>query len=224
MITKSLLQVAILLPILVVLLLVPAGQYDWAMGWVFLGSYLTGIFFSALLPVFAHRDLAVERREPPPGAKSWDKRLLDLYYLFSLVLTLPLAGLDKRFGWSPPMHIGVQLVAMIPFLLGYVLSCWAMAVNPFFSALVRIQEDRGHRVITSGPYRFVRHPAYLGWITTTLTSALVLGSLWALIPAACAAAVLVVRTILEDRTLVEELDGYGEYANQVRYRLLPGIW
>jgi protein-S-isoprenylcysteine O-methyltransferase Ste14 len=99
-----------------------------------------------------------------------------------------------------------------------------MLTNEFFSRDVRIQEDRGHAVVSDGPYRLVRHPGYAGFIVATLATPLVLGSLWALIPAALATAGLVVRTALEDRTLKEELDGYREFAQQTRYRLLPGIW
>jgi protein-S-isoprenylcysteine O-methyltransferase Ste14 len=221
---RALLQVAVLLPILTVLLFVPAGQLDWTMGWIFVGAYLAGLFLSTLLAALAHRDLAMERMEPPQGAKEWDRKLLNLYHLLSLLVLLPLAGFDRRFRWSPRMHGGIPLAAMVVLIMGYSLAGWAMVVNPFFSAVVRIQSDRGHRVVSSGPCRYARHPAYVGWIAMTLASAFVLGSVWALIPSVCAVAVLVVRTALEDRALLEELDEYGEYAQRVRYRLLPGVW
>jgi protein-S-isoprenylcysteine O-methyltransferase Ste14 len=109
-------------------------------------------------------------------------------------------------------------------LLAYLLGAWAMAVNEHFELLVRIQTDRGHRVVTSGPYRIVRHPGYLAAIVGGLTSPLILGSLWAFAPVVAGALLFTARTALEDRTLREELAGYQEYAARTRHRLLPGIW
>ena len=117
------------------------------------------------------------------------------------------------------------LAIVIAAVLGYVvIGVWSMAANAFFSMIVSIQKDRGHTVVTDGPYRYVRHPGYAGSILFTIATPLVLGSLWAFIPCGLAAALFVVRTALEDRTLQEELPGYKEYAQQTRYRLLPGIW
>jgi protein-S-isoprenylcysteine O-methyltransferase Ste14 len=109
-------------------------------------------------------------------------------------------------------------------LLSQGLFTWAMVSNPFFSTMVRIQTDRGQTVATGGPYRWVRHPGYVGYILSAVSTALLLGSLWALVPAVLTGVLLVVRTALEDRTLLEELEGYEEYARQVRYRLVPGVW
>ncbi|MBU0705027.1 MAG: isoprenylcysteine carboxylmethyltransferase family protein, partial [Chloroflexi bacterium] len=104
------------------------------------------------------------------------------------------------------------------------LFTWGMTANKFFSTSVRIQEERGHTVASEGPYRYVRHPGYVGYIIALFATALALGSLWALVPAVLATCLFVVRTALEDRTLQKELAGYKEYAQQVRYRLLPGVW
>ena len=101
---------------------------------------------------------------------------------------------------------------------------WAMMTNSFFSALVRIQRDRGHAVVSRGPYRFVRHPGYVGYITFTLATPVALGTLWGLIPAVLVSLGMVIRTALEDRTLREELPGYEDFASQVRFRLVPGVW
>jgi len=109
-------------------------------------------------------------------------------------------------------------------VLGQGLFTWGMVSNKFFSTAVRIQTDRDHTVASGGPYRYVRHPGYVGYITASFATALALGSLWALIPAGLTMCLLVVRTALEDQTLQDELDGYKEYAQQVRYRLLPGVW
>jgi protein-S-isoprenylcysteine O-methyltransferase Ste14 len=110
------------------------------------------------------------------------------------------------------------------FLLGQALFLWAKRVNPFFSSVARIQSDRGHSVCREGPYRFCRHPGYLGGLIFGLTTPLVLGSYWALIPQGLAAMLLVGRTFLEDRMLMTDLLWYAEYAEVVRFRLVPGIW
>jgi protein-S-isoprenylcysteine O-methyltransferase Ste14 len=109
-------------------------------------------------------------------------------------------------------------------MAGMLLVSWAMASNKFFSTTVRIQDDRGQTVTSSGPYRLVRHPGYVGFLVSNLATPLLLGSLWALIPAVVLEALVVVRTALEDRTLQAELGGYRDYARRVRYRLLPGVW
>jgi protein-S-isoprenylcysteine O-methyltransferase Ste14 len=134
------------------------------------------------------------------------------------------AGLDKRFGWTGGLPVGIHFAGAVLFLLGLGLFSWAMISNAHFSTVARVRQDRGHAVCTRGPYQFVRHPGYLGAIVQSLAVPLILGSLWALIPGALAAVLMVARTALEDRTLQEELDGYEEYTHQVRYRLLPGIW
>ena len=109
-------------------------------------------------------------------------------------------------------------------MFGYSFSSWAMISNPFFSGTVRIQEERGHIVATSGPYRYIRHPGYSGWILANLATPVALGSLWGLVPGVLAAILFVIRTSKEDQTLQEELDGYQAYSEQVHYRLVPGIW
>jgi protein-S-isoprenylcysteine O-methyltransferase Ste14 len=135
------------------------------------------------------------------------------------------AGLDVgRLHWSDTVPLWSQIAALLGFALSFALSIWAMMTNNFYSRVVRIQRDRGQYVVTQGPYRFVRHPSYIGSIFSWVCAALVLGSWLALMPAVLIAAMLVVRTALEDRTLQAELDGYREYAQRVRYRLLPGIW
>ena len=218
------LQVIVLLPILAALLFIPAGRLDWVMAWILLGVYLAGLFVTSLLAALIDPELARERRKAPQGAKSWDKLLIHLSNLLFFLVMLPLSGLDKRFGWSPQVHLAVQIIALVGFVLGYGLVGWAMASNRFFSAIVRIQDNRGHVVASGGPYRYVRHPGYVGMITMLLVAPLVLGSLWALLPAGLAALLYVVRTAMEDKTLHEELAGYAEYARRVRYRLLPGVW
>jgi protein-S-isoprenylcysteine O-methyltransferase Ste14 len=136
-----------------------------------------------------------------------------------------IACLDVRFSWATPFPLWLQIIGLIFAIIGYdVVVVWAMIANAYFTAIIRIQEDRQHTVATGGPYRFVRHPGYVGTILCYLATPFLLGSVWALIPAIFASIVLIVRTALEDETLQEELPGYKEYTQQTRYRLIPGIW
>jgi protein-S-isoprenylcysteine O-methyltransferase Ste14 len=145
----------------------------------------------------------------------------------SLLLVQPVAfmvaGLDERFGWTD-VPLLLQLLAALLLVLANALVVWAMASNRFFAVTVRIQEERGHDVVTQGAYRLVRHPAYLAFLLMGLATPPLLDSWWAAIPALLGSAGMVVRTALEDRTLRRELPGYEAYAEQVRYRLLPGVW
>jgi protein-S-isoprenylcysteine O-methyltransferase Ste14 len=134
------------------------------------------------------------------------------------------AGLDHRHNWSSEFPLWLIMIGFILIALGYAFAAWALAENRFFSSVVRIQTDRGHVVCDTGPYRFVRHPGYAGNIPPLFGIVLALGSVWALLPAAAALIITVIRTALEDRTLQEELPGYRDYARRVHYRLIPGIY
>jgi protein-S-isoprenylcysteine O-methyltransferase Ste14 len=134
------------------------------------------------------------------------------------------AGLDALFGWSPPFSLPVKILALLIILAGYTLGSYALIENRFFSGMVRIQTDRGHQVVSSGPYSWMRHPGYAGALLTYLATPFFLDSRWAFLPAMFITIVLVIRTSLEDKVLQDELDGYRDYARQVRYRLLPGVW
>ena len=137
---------------------------------------------------------------------------------------LAVAGLDKRFGWSPQLALWISLAAFAVAILGFAFSTWALMENRYFSSVVRIQTDHDHTVCNSGPYQYVRHPGYAGGLIWYLMTPLILGSQWAYIPTIFVAALTVLRTSLEDKTLHAELPGYEEYAGQTRYRLIPGIW
>lgn len=210
-------------------LFIPAGTLNWAMGWALVGIYAVWVAATALILIPNNPELLVERATRKKGNKTWDTVILSIVGLTTIAKHI-LAGLDVRWGWTPQalpagqMPLALQMAALVVAALGYALGTWAMAANAFFSKVVRIQADRGHAVATGGPYRYVRHPGYIGTIAFELATPIVLGSLWALIPGGLAALLFVVRTALEDRTLQEELDGYTEYAARVRYRLLPGIW
>lgn len=200
-----------------------AGTFNWLGAWVYLGLYVLGILINGLLLLRINPELIAERAQVRPDTKDWDRIVTRLALLFTVSMFV-VSGLDQRFGWSPAIPLGLWLVIVVIFSLSSAFSSWAMIANAYFSTTVAIQKDRGHSVVTGGPYRLVRHPAYSGWLINTLVTPLVLGSLWALIPAALQVINLVVRTALEDRTLQEELEGYRAYSGKVRYRLAPGIW
>ncbi len=222
-IVRRLIQIGFLVLIQAVALFGAAWRLDWVEGWAYIGLYLAFIALNAVWMLPRHAELVAERAEIKEGAKSWDKVIGLLNGVFGPAILL-MAGFDEHWGWTPRFAAALQVVAFIVMALGYILFAWAMASNKFFSSVVRIQQDRGHTVQAGGPYRFVRHPAYIGTIVAGLAIPVMLGSLWAFIPAALLAILYVVRTALEDRTLHAELAGYAEYARQVRYRLLPGVW
>jgi protein-S-isoprenylcysteine O-methyltransferase Ste14 len=157
------------------------------------------------------------------NAKPWDKVIAPLLSL-GVMLALIVAGLDALYSWTPPFSLTAKVIALLVILLGYALGSWALIENRFFSGVVRIQTDRGHYVVDTGPYQFVRHPGYSGAVWTYLLTPVFLNSLWSFIPIVLTLIVLVIRTALEDKTLQEELPGYKEYTRHTRYRLLPGIW
>ena len=161
------------------------------------------------------------RRE---GSKLWDEILMRTCNLTLLLVVPVVAGLDiGRFHWSS-LDIHFAIVGFILLIVSAVLINWAMVVNPYFEPTVRIQKDRGHKVITSGPYKIIRHPGYLAGILFSLSIPLIIGSLVTFIPSGIYTLLMMIRTWLEDRTLNKELDGYSEYAKRVKYRLFPGIW
>ena len=207
------------------ILFLAAGTVDWIWGWAQLIVLAAFLAAHPLLLVPINPELLAERERGfrDEGVKPWDKWIAGLAAGAILPLWV-VAGLDVRFDWTGGMPIALHVGGLLANVLGYALFLWAMVSNAYFAEGVRIQEERGHKVATEGPYRCVRHPGYAGAIVSGLATPFLLGSLWALIPAAISAVLYAVRTALEDKTLVEELPGYSEYAQQTRFRLLPGIW
>ena len=220
---KGLVMLVVTLVILGAILFGSAGRLDWVMGWAFIGILMACVMVNIVVLVKTNPDVIEERMSRPKDVKRWDVVLSSILGVFVLA-ALPLAGLDKRFGWSPPVAPALQVAGLALVVVGDLLFLWAMGVNKFCSKLVRIQKERGHHVITTGPYRYVRHPGYVGWSMLAAAMPLVLGSLWTFIPVGLAICLTVVRTVLEDRTLKDELDGYKDYARRVRYKLVPGVW
>lgn len=209
------------LVLLIVITFIIAGRINYWQGWIFNGI---NVLFLVLSYLLLPSELIRERVKPEKGMKRWDK----IYYIISTPLffaILIVSVLDGgRFNWEPRISFFTMIVGIVVFIIGQILVLWAKKVNRFFSSVVRIQKERGQTVCKDGPYRLVRHPGYLGGLLYTIVTPLVLGSLWGLIPAVIALVVVFVRTRLEDETLRRELAGYTEYAGEIRYRLLPGIW
>lgn len=209
--------------LLIALVIVPAGRIEWALGWIFIAVLIAAFGLSALLVARVNPIIFRARSRFQPGTKKWDLILVAAILLASFI-AIPVASLDAgRMGWSS-VPSWVVLIAYVLLVGGIAVTAWAQAVNPFFEPGVRIQTERAQRVITSGPYRLVRHPGYIAAIAIFIGFPLALASWWGLLPAALAIALLVVRTGLEDRLLQGELPGYADYARQTRYRLVPGIW
>jgi protein-S-isoprenylcysteine O-methyltransferase Ste14 len=213
-------------------LLIPAVLFvcGWDLRWWQAWLYSLLIFIAGvggrMLAEKRHPGLMDERvqYEKAPDVKPWDKILAPLMAVSVAFPLLIVAGLDHRFGWSPAFPVWLNILGLILNGIGYALAVWAMVENRFFSSVVRIQTDRGHVVCDRGPYRFLRHPGYAGNILPLAGTVLALSSLWTIIPAAAALIIILVRTGLEDQALQEDLPGYREYTQQVRYRLVPWIY
>ena len=209
-----------------VLMFLSAGTINWPMAWAYVVLLLAATLGSRLIVLKRNPDTLRERARfrSAQGTKAWDRMLVMVVGLLGPMAITVVAGLDHRWSWSAEVPDGAQVAAVLIVAGGYGLSVWAMVKNEYFSAVARIQEDRDHEVITSGPYRIVRHPSYAGSLLASLALPVMLDALWALIPAAMMAAALVVRTALEDQMLREELEGYHRYAERTRSRLIPGVW
>ncbi len=220
---RRMIQVLLTLFIQAALLFTSAGTLIWPMVWVLQAEYLVILLLNRYYFLRDKPELIAERGKPKQGVKKWDKIITGVIMLFNLSM-LVIIGLDERFTWSLDFSLTLQITSLFLIAGGQLLFSWAMASNPFFSTLVRIQKDRGQIVAQQGPYRFVRHPGYAGYIVFTLATPLALSSLWGFIPAVIVSALLVLRTHFEDETLLVELEGYDQFSNQTKYRLIPGVW
>ncbi len=216
----------------VVYLLIPlvfwicGGDLGWWQAWVYSTLIIIAGVGMRIWANLRHPGLEAERAKfgKAQDVKGWDKILAPLVALSVGFPLYIIAGLDHRFHWSPIFLPWINILGLILCAIGYCLAGWALIENRFFSSVVRIQTERGHAVCDSGPYRFIRHPGYSGNIWPLAGIVLALNSLWAIIPAAIALALILTRTELEDRTLRGELPGYSEYTQQVHYKLIPWIY
>jgi protein-S-isoprenylcysteine O-methyltransferase Ste14 len=199
-----------------------AGQLSWPMAWAVLGVELAYKVASFLL---LDAELLSERAAPGPGVQRLDVIIAALGYILIYPGTLVVAGLDAvRFGPVVVFPFALQVAALLVFAAGLGFAFWAVLCNPYFSTFVRLQDDRGQVLISTGPYSLVRHPGYAGFLLAHLALPLALGSIWAFVPTIIGTLLFLVRTQREEMFLGEHLDGYGEYRARVRWRLLPGVW
>jgi protein-S-isoprenylcysteine O-methyltransferase Ste14 len=221
-------SIALMLIFIVIIPLLPlliSWHWNWWEAWVFAGLNIAGFAVSRYLAARRNPDILYERAKylQHEDAKDYDKILSPIVGIGGGVIPL-IAGFDERFEWSSEFSTTLKIVSIFVILAGYVLASYAIIENRFFSGMVRIQTDRGHHVVTSGPYRWVRHPGYAGSLITYLFIPVLLDSWWTFIPACSLLVILSIRTYLEDKTLQEELPGYEEYVKKVRYRLIPWVW
>lgn len=203
-------------------LFLAAGRIDWGRGWLYVGLVIGSIAVNFALMQWKNPELMRARIEKHDNVEPFDRLFFRISVPLAL-LFLVVAGLDERYGWTsvaPRWFVAgilLHVAGMIPIAL-------AGMTNPFMEVAVRIQDDRGHVTVRGGPYRFVRHPMYVGLLIMCAAWPLILDSLWAYLPIGALAAAYVVRTALEDRMLRRELAGYEDYTKITRYRLLPGVW
>jgi protein-S-isoprenylcysteine O-methyltransferase Ste14 len=206
-----------------VLLFIAAGRVGYIQGWI----YFTLSVFGLLINIASTKnkdDLISERSKPGANVQPWDKKILGLLAILTIIAYI-VAGLDSgRFGWSAPFDIRMIVLGALLMIAGQVIFAVAKYQNAFFSSIARIQAERSHQVCNRGLYKFVRHPGYLGMILSWLGFPLILNSVYCSIPVLLAIILLIIRTNLEDKFLARDLSGYKEYMLKTRYRLLPAVW
>lgn len=208
----------------IVVFFVSAGNITILRPWFYFGTAFVHYVVSTSVQFKLNPDLLVQRlKMKREGSKLWDEILMRLSNLMVIILIPAIAGVDFRFGWSL-FGTNLVFVGLVFVIVSSVLLNWAMIVNPHFEPTVRIQKECDHKVITSGPYNIVRHPGYLAGILFAISIPLLIGSFFAFISVGIYVILMILRTLLEDKTLQEELKGYSEYSSQVKYRLFPGVW
>jgi protein-S-isoprenylcysteine O-methyltransferase Ste14 len=222
-ILSRIIQLLVLVIIQGALLFISAGSLRWSAGWWYMGLYVIMLALASFVMIPHRREVIEERSKGAKGGKAWDRLLTQLITIPSLGLLI-LSGLDQRWNWTLPLPLWIRLLGVLLFIAGYTLVLWAMYTNKYFSQVVRIQSERGHVAVMDGPYRIVRHPGYLGMSASMLGAVFLLDSVWGLICFTLYMALVITRTVLEDRTLRAELPGYAPYIIRTRYRLLPGVW
>jgi protein-S-isoprenylcysteine O-methyltransferase Ste14 len=223
---RTILQLLVFIVLVPFLPLLISSDWGWWEAWAYALIGILGFAVSRILVARRHPDLIAERAKfmQHKDIKPWDSVLARLVGLGGGLIPL-FAGLDARYDWpGPDFGLTEEIVALALILAGFAFGSWALMENRFFSGVVRIQKERGHHVVSTGPYAWMRHPGYAGALLTYFATPVLLDSLWTFLPVAFISIVLLIRTDLEDRALKQELPGYKEYTRKTRYRLLPGIW
>lgn len=222
---KELVRSLLLLVVFQVLPLLVSQRWSWVEAWLYAGLQVGSFVVSRLLVARVHPELLRERARSldKSDAKPWDRRVV-AFMMLSAAVALVVAGLEARGRSGPVFPVWVKGVAVAVMLAGNALGSWALVVNRFFEGLVRIQRDREHVVVSTGPYAFVRHPGYAGSLLTSGVTPLLLDAPWSWVPMMVSMGALLYRTKREDDTLRAELEGYEAYTRQTRFRLVPGVW
>lgn len=222
---KSLILAIIFIAVLPLLPIFIAGDWGWWEVWLYAGISVVSFIVSRIIAGKKNPGLLAERGKytDHEDTQPWDKILSPLVG-FGGVLILIVAGLDAVLGWSAMLSFPLRMIGLVILLAGHVLGGYALVENAFFSGVVRLQKERGHHVIETGPYAWVRHPGYAGALLTYVGTPLLLNSWWAFLPVVFMWTVLIYRTQKEDRFLQENLDGYKEFTQKTKYRLFPGLW
>jgi len=212
----------ILAPMLPILI---SWQWNWWEAWVYALGSILGFIISRYLAWRKNPDILAERGKflQHDNPEPFDKILSPLLGLAGGLIPV-VAGLDARFGPTIEFGPAIKALSVVLFVGGYVLGSYALIENRFFSGMVRIQDDRGQHVVDTGPYSWVRHPGYSGALITYIALPFLLESLWTFLPVTLTFIIIFVRTALEDKVLQEKLEGYQNYSQNIRYRLIPGIW
>ncbi len=200
-----------------------AGSWDWPRGWAALGASFACELLVLGILTFRAPETLKQRGTSHADVKAFDKVFMVIWLILSLIFAVVI-GLDcVRYEWSSlPWSTFPVGIALLVVATG--IGTWAMVENEHFEQFVRIQSERSHRVITTGPYRIVRHPGYVSFLLSTVAGPLMFGSVWSVVPAGLLVILFVWRTSREDATLQKELDGYAQYAEQTPYRLIPFVW
>ena len=219
-IIRRLIQVFSVLILQGAVLFIAAGTFSWKWAWAVL---LLGLLLLIINGILLPADLIEERGRKKENVKKWDKVLSSIISIPTILMYV-FSGLDYRFKWTGDVPIVVNIAGLVFIFLGSMLFTWSMVSNKFFSTLVRLQIDRQHTVATEGPYKYVRHPGYFGYIIFTVATPVALGAFWGLVFSVIIGILLIVRTALEDATLKKELPGYADYTENVKYKLIPLLW
>ena len=225
---KTMLRVIVGLPVAAIVIvfagfvLIHASRLGWTLGWIYVGIVGVTLAINLVCLRLWNPELIRRRMRVSKFSKTWDK-VWAVMFGVAMIAIYVVAVMESR-DRAPSAPGAAWLLGLAIFVPGWALAIWSMVVNPFFEKTVRIQMNHGHRVIDTGPYAYMRHPGYVGFAGWMLSTPLLLASTWAFVPALISVVLLVIRTMLEDRTLHEELPGYAEYASRVRFRLIPGIW
>ena len=201
-----------------------SGEISILRAWIYIGIYALGGLIIGIILLKKSPKLLNDRGKMQEGTKQFDKYVILTYFVFAIVITPFVAGIDRRLNLIELLPFFYLYIAIVLYIFSTIFSTWPMLHNPFFEGTIRIQKEKNHIVINTGPYKIVRHPGYLGMLLGSISLPLALGSVLAFIPLLIMIILIFIRTYYEDTTLQKELTGYSEYCKKVKYRLIPFIW